>query len=71
MAKCQVGTSDHVSAVVSSLAILLVVNKYAIGLKGEELNAMLSCLALQANATDKTCSSYEALLNEFDTELRQ
>ncbi|XP_022801884.1 E3 ubiquitin-protein ligase rnf213-alpha-like, partial [Stylophora pistillata] len=71
LAKCQVGTSDHVSAVVSSLAILLVVNKYAIGLKGEELNAMLSCLALQANATDKTCSSYEALLNEFDTELRQ
>ena len=69
--KFQDGSSNNVSAVVSSLAILLMVDKYAIKLKREEVNTILRCLALEADAAEQKCSAYEAVLTEFDAELRQ
>ena len=61
----------HVSAVVSSLAIILLVKKYAIELKREELIALLSCLSLEADPTEKRCPAYEAVLAQFRTGLRK
>lgn len=70
-AKCNVGSSVHVSAVVSSLAIIVLVKKYAINLKREEVISLLSCVALEADPTEKRCSVYEAVLAEFTPALRQ
>ena len=70
LAECQVGSSNHVSAAVSSLAIILLVKKYSIDLKREEVISLLSCLALETDPTEKRCSAYEAVLAEFSTEFR-
>ena len=71
MANCKVGSSKHVCAVVSSLAIIVLVKKYAIALKMEEVKSLLSCLALEVDPTDKRCSAYEAVLAEFSPEFRE
>ena len=71
LAKCKVGSRAHVSAVVSSLAIILVIEKYKINLKREDVISLLSCLALEADPGEKKCSVYEAVLAEFSTSLRQ
>ncbi|KAJ7339367.1 hypothetical protein OS493_005761 [Desmophyllum pertusum] len=70
LTECQVGSSDHVSAVVSSLAIILLVKKHKIELKREEVKSLLCCLSLEADRNEKRCSTYEALLAEFSTGLR-
>ena len=71
LSDCKVGSSAHVSAVVSSLAFIVLVKKYSIHLKKEEVIPLLSCLALEADPTEKKCSVYEAVLAEFSTELRE
>ena len=71
MAKCKVGSSVHVSAVVSSLAIMVLVKKYSIELKIEEAKSLLSCLSLEADPTEKKCSAYEAVLAEFSSGFRE
>ena len=71
LAKCKVGSSVHVSAVVSSLATIVLVKKYAINLEREEVILLLSCLALEADPTEKRCSVYEAVLAEFSPGLRE
>lgn len=72
LAKQQVGSSAHRSAaVVSSLAIVVLMKKYLIQLKREEVISLLSCLTLEADATKKRCSAYEAVLDEFSPELRE
>ena len=70
LAKCKVGSTTHKSAVVSSLAITVLVKKYSMKLKREEVILLLSCLSLEADPTEKRCSAYEAVLAEFNTELR-
>jgi len=70
VAECKVGSTEHVSAVVSSLAIIVVVKRYSIELKGEEVKLLLSCLSLEADPTEKKCSAYEAVLAEFSTGFR-
>ena len=71
MAQNQVGSSAHLSAVVSSLAIIVLVKKYSIDLKTEDIISLLSCLALEADPTEKRCSAYEAVLAEFSLGLRE
>ena len=71
LAECQVGSSDHVSAVVSSLAIIVLMKKYKIELERDEVASLLSCLSLEADPTEKRCSAYEALLAEFSPGLRE
>lgn len=69
--KCKIGSRNHVSAVVSTLAITLLVEKYKIMLKREEVIPLLSCLALEADPAAKKCSVYEAVVDEFSIGLRQ
>lgn len=71
VAECKVGSSGQVSAVVSSLAILLLVKKYSISLKIEEAKSLLSCLSLVADPTENRCSAYEAVLAEFSSGFRE
>lgn len=71
LAVCKVGSGVHLSAVVSSLAIIVLVKKYSIELKREEVKSLLSCLSLEADPTEKKCSAYEAVLAEFSTGLRE
>jgi len=71
LAKSKVGSTAHVSAVVSSLAIVVLVKKYSIELKREEMKSLLSCLSLEADPTEKRCSAYDAVLAEFSPGLRR
>lgn len=71
LAKCKVGSSTQVSAVISSLAITILVKKYTINLRREEVVSLLSCLALEVDPTEKRCSVYEAVLGEFSDSLRE
>ena len=71
LAEYQVGSSAHGSAVVSSLAIIILVTKYSIDLKREDITSLLSCLALEADPSEKRCSAYEAVLAEFSPGLRE
>lgn len=71
LAKCKVASAAHVSAVVSSLAITVLVKKYSIKINRDEVILLLSCLSLKADPTEKRCSTYEAVLAEFSTELRE
>ena len=71
LAECTVGSGAHVSTVVSSLAIIVLMKKYSIELKREEAKLLLSCLSLEADPTEKRCSAYEAVLAEFSPGLRE
>ena len=71
LAECKVGSTTHLSAIVSSLAIIVLVKKYSIELKREEVKLLLSCLSLEADPTEKRCSAYEAVLAEFSSGLRE
>lgn len=71
LAKCQIASRVHVSAVVSTLAITVLVKKYNIMLKREDVISLLSCLALESDPSAKKCSVYEAVVEEFSISLRQ
>lgn len=71
LAKCKVGARAHVSAVVSSLAIIVVVKIYNISLETEDVISLLSCLVLEADPAEKKCSIYEAVLAEFPPQTRK
>ena len=71
LAERKVGSSKHVSAVVSSLAIIVLVQIYSIELTREEVKSLLSCLSLEADPTEKKCSAYEAVLAEFRSGFRE
>ena len=68
LAISKVGSGSRVSAVVSSLAIAVLVHKNFVELKEKELNSLLSCLALEADPTEEKCTLYEEVLREFRTE---
>jgi len=71
LAESEVGSTEHVSAVVSSLVIIVLVKKYSIVLNREEAKLLLGCLSLEADPIEKRCSAYEAVLEEFNPELRE
>ena len=71
LAECEVGSSVHVSAVVSSLAIMVLVQMYYIELTIEEAKSLLSCISLEADPTEKKCSAYNAVLAEFSSGFRE
>lgn len=58
------------SALVSSLAIVLLVKKYNINLPEGYKLLLLKCLALEADPSAKQCTSYEVVLDEFTEGLR-
>ncbi|XP_015758606.1 PREDICTED: uncharacterized protein LOC107337885 [Acropora digitifera] len=69
--KNKVGSKRHVSAVVSSLAIAVLVHSYGIVLKNEELVSLLRCLALEVDPSGVSCTVYEEILKEFSLEYRE
>lgn len=71
LAVCKVGSGVHLSAVVSSLAIIVLVQMYSINLTLEEVKSLLSCLLLEADPTEKKCSAYEAVLAEFSSGFKE
>ena len=68
LAKSKVGLGSRVSAVVSSLAIVVLAYKHFVELKENELKSLLSCLALEADPTEEKCTVYEEILREFNSE---
>lgn len=74
LAECKVGSSAHVSALVSSLAVIVLVEKNSIALEKDQVKSLLSCLSLEVDPTDPTekrCSTYETVLAEFSPGLRK
>ena len=71
LAKSKVGSRCHVSAVVSSLAIAVLVHSCAIVLKSDELVLLLRCLALEADPGGVSCTVYEEVLREFSPKYRE
>lgn len=59
------------SAVVSSLAILLLVKQYDIKLSEEDKVLLLKCLALEVDPSAKKCTAFEVVLKEFSGGLRE
>ena len=59
------------SALVSSLAIVILVKKYKPDLPRERKLTLLSCLSLEADPTEKKCTTYEVVLEEFSEGLRK
>ena len=68
LAKSKVGLGSRVSAVVSSLAIVVLAYKHFVELKETELKSLLSCLALEADPTEEKCTVYEEISREFNSE---
>ena len=58
------------SALVSSLAIVLLVKKYGIDLPAEDKLLLLKCLTLEVDPSAKRCTAYEVVLEEFSEGLR-
>lgn len=67
----EVESGCHVSAVVSSLAITVLVHKYAIELKNVEVVSLLSCLALEVDPSGDSCTVFEEVLREFSPDVRK
>ena len=65
------GLNAFTAAVVSSLAIVVLVERYRIQLQQENVSTLLSCLALEADQAAKKCSLYIAVLAEFSEGLRE
>ncbi|XP_022806308.1 E3 ubiquitin-protein ligase rnf213-alpha-like [Stylophora pistillata] len=59
------------SALVSSLAIVILVEKYKLYLPRKHKLTLLSCLSLEADPTEKKCATYEVVLEEFSEGLRK
>ena len=58
------------SALVSSLAVVLLWKKYSMNLPEECKLVLLECLALEGDPSIKKCTAYEVVLEEFSEELR-
>ena len=59
------------SALVSSLAIVILVKTYKPDLPREHILTLLVCLSLEADLTEKKCTLYEVVLEEFSEGLRK
>ena len=58
------------SALVSSLAIVLLLKKYGINFPEEYKLLLLRCLALEVDPSAQKCTAYEVVLEEFSEGLR-
>ena len=70
MAQSKMDLIGRASALVSSLAIVLLVKKYGINLQGEDKLLLLKCLTLEVDPSAKRCTAYEVVLEEFSELLR-
>ena len=70
MAQSKTDIVARASALVSSLAIVLLLKKYDINLPKEYKLSLLKCLILEADPSAKKCTAYEVVLEEFSEGLR-
>ena len=70
LAKGKTDLNARASALVSSLAIVVLIKKYNFGLEKEVERLLLKCLALEVDPTAKKCTAYEVVLKEFSGGLR-
>ena len=70
LAKQRTDLNARSSALVSSLAIVVVLKKYKMGLERDIEMLLLKCLTLEGDPTTKRCSTYEFVLKEFSEEMR-
>ena len=70
MAQSKTDLIGRASALVSSLAIVLLVKKYNINLPEEYKLLLLKCLILEVDPSHKRCTAYEVVLEEFSEGLR-
>ena len=70
-AQSDVRVEARVSALVSSLAIVLIFKQYKIRLRRELVLSLLGCLSLAADPARQKCALYEAVLENFSGGLRK
>lgn len=70
LAQSKMDLIGRASALVSSLAIVLLVKKYGIDLPAEDKLLLLKCLTLEVDPSAKRCTAYEVVLEEFSEGLR-
>ena len=71
LSQSEMNLKTRASALVSSLAIVILVEKYKLNLPREHIVTLLGCLSLQADPTEKKCTIYEVVLEEFSEGLRK
>ena len=71
LAKERTDLNARSSALVSSLAIVVVLKKHKMGLERDIEKLLLKCLLLEGDPTTRRCSLYEFVLKEFSKELRE
>lgn len=71
LTKSKFGSMDHWSALISSLATIVVFKKYSIYLKEERQVSLLRSLAFEAGVHGEMRSVCEDVLAELSTELRK
>ncbi|XP_022800357.1 E3 ubiquitin-protein ligase rnf213-alpha-like [Stylophora pistillata] len=69
--KSSVQFEARASALVSSLAILLIFKHFKVKLEREYVISLLKCLKLEADPIDQKCTLYEVVLSEFSEGLRE
>lgn len=70
LAQKETDLNVRASALVSSLAIAILLKKYNVCLGKECVSLLLKCLALEVDPSEKKCTMYEFVLEEFSQGLR-
>lgn len=71
LAQSKADLNVRASALVSSLAIVLLLKQYDLSLSQEDKLMLLRCLALECDPCAKRCTAYEVVLEEFSGGLRE
>ena len=71
LAQSKTDLNSRAAALVSSLAIVMLMKKYNLRLQKEYELLLLKCLVLEVDPTTKKCTVYEVLLEEFSEGLRK
>lgn len=71
LSQSQIDLKTRASVLVSSLAIVILVKKYESNLSREHKRTLLGCLSLEADPTEKKCTPYEVVLENFSEGLRE
>ena len=67
----EMNLKTRASALVSSVAIVILVKKYKPDLPREHKLTLLDCLSLEADPSEEKCTIYEVVLEEFSEGLRK
>ena len=70
LADSKTDLNARTSALVSSLVIVMLLEKYDIKVQREDAIRLLKCLVLEVDPTAKKCTAYEVVLKEFSEGLR-